>query len=268
MYPLLLSFFILLIALSPLQTAPFPSLSERLSSIVNHEDILGTSQTPEPAFTVQIPVLNLDENDLSSQWFTSVTCKAYSLDENWLLAGGTCIEAMMEPRLKSKLKIGAFSIPMKNNFFMQQAAHPHVFLIRVPHAKAFQTFRETLLSQKEKITFLAFSDNTHVSLLNGQLFVDTSPIDKSKYSVEPGIIRAENSQGNAGDPLLFIRTKCYWLAVKQDNKKDSFVYFSPEDAHFIASTLRQQDPEAYERVLPTLRIDFKPYLQPAKINQK
>ena len=205
-----------------------------------------TSVEPQSALTVRIPLRKLDTNDATQEVFRTVSCQAYALHENWLLVAGTCWEAMTAPNEAVTLQMGNISWPAHQNIFPQPVALPHLVLIRVPHTEATKLL-SIRLAQSEKITLLAFKDN--VKFQRGKLFLDTTPMKKTNLIVKNYQLTLPSAPPNVGQALFLVRDKnLYWFAVQQPQSVQDFVAFSPDDLQFVATTLKREDPQAYQRV--------------------
>lgn len=243
MYKFLLLLPIALWGLLPLHAEEKTPWQDNLFSIFHQQQ---TRVEPQPALTVQIPLRKLDTNDATQEVFRTTFCQAYALHENWLLAAGTCWEAMTAPNEAISLQMGNVSWPAHNNVFPQPVALPHLILIRVPNTEMTKLL-SIRLAQSKKITLLAFKDR--VQFQRGKLFLGTAPIKKSNLTIKDYQVMFPAVPAHAGHALILARdSNLYWFAVQQPQSTQDFVAFSPEDLQFVASTLKREDPQAYQRI--------------------
>ena len=243
MYKFLLLLFLLLGIVFPLHADEKTSWQNNLSIIFHQQQ---TRVEPQLALTVQISLRKLDTNDATQEIFHTVSCQAYVLHKNWLLAAGTCWEALTAPNEAASLQMGNISWPVYKNIFPQPVALPHLILIRVPHIETTKLL-SIRLAQSQKVTLLAFKDL--VKFQRGKLFLDTTPIKKSTLAVKNYQLTLPSVPTNSGQALILARDKnLYWFAVQQPQSTQNFTAFSPDDLQFISTTLKREDPQAYQRV--------------------
>lgn len=200
---------------------------------------------PQVAFTLQLPLRKLGTQDATKNLFFTVSCQAYALNENWLIAAGTCWDDSATLNLAEPLKIGKLSLPIQNNLFIQPLATPHLILVRVPQGENTKLLTARMADQNRKITLLSFNDQ--LKLQQGQLFLETAPLDKSSLSFKEGEITLSSAPKQPGTQLILARDKnLYWFGVKQPHSNKKFTVFSTQDTQFVADTLNREDPQAYQ----------------------
>ena len=173
-------------------------------------------------------------------------CKAYALDDHWVMAGGTCLWngrhtvdftpssatevfytglVALDPT-KENLKINGGKISWKNNLFIQPREHkvPHVILVRVPE----NTAPAWLLKKKAKINILAFKNSTPTDLQGGYFYINSARFGLNgthKRTLQSnqttlGIVTIEDNFGSISgvstDPLAYIKNgQMRWIGVNQ-----------------------------------------------------
>lgn len=174
-------------------------------------------------------------------------CKAYALDEHWVMAGATCIwtgghmlnfdpyssddtekffTGLVEPNPNVKdLKINKEQIPWQANLFIQPREHkaPHVILVRVPE----NTSLASLLKRQPKINILAFKNTTPADLQGGEFYINSARFGINathKRTLTPqqtksGVVTLKERTSISGvstDPLAYIKAgKMRWVGVNQ-----------------------------------------------------
>jgi len=173
---------------------------------------------------------------------TTTACKAYALNDSWILAGGTCVwngrhnvemanleykTGLVEQDNSRPLKIDRTEIPVQNNLFIQPHAKsfPHVILVRVPKQYTSLTAR---LHAAPKMRILTFAQSNPFKLLQGTFFIHTARFGTNKIfqrtlladSLKDGYVsvqeKASDFAGTSTDPLVFLRNgKLYWIGVNE-----------------------------------------------------
>ena len=172
-------------------------------------------------------------------------CKAYVLDEHWVMAGATCLwngrhtveftdksgkfaTGLVEPNTEKKnLFINGTAITWKNNLFVQPHAQqaPHVILVRVPESTSLGKH----LKKWPKINILAFEKNTPQDLVlwpNGHFYINTARFglnvnrQRTIQKVENGTVTLQDRSGDLSgvstDPLAYIQNgQLHWVGVNQ-----------------------------------------------------
>ena len=186
-----------------------------------------------------------EEFDVVKTYPSTAGCKAYALDEHWVMAGGTCLwnarhttdftpssasdifdTGLVEPNVQEKnLKVNGGKIAWRNNLFIQPREHkaPHVILVRVPEKSGVAE----LLKRWPKINLLAFSHTHPLDLEGGEFYINSSRFGSnsshkrtltSKHNVATGTLKDRTGQisGVSTDPLVFIKNnKMRWMGVNQ-----------------------------------------------------
>lgn len=169
-------------------------------------------------------------------------CKAYVLDENWVMAGGTCLwngrhtvdftpssataifaTGLVEPnRAKYHLHINGKAIPLKENLFIQPHEHqaPHIILVRVPA----NTTLSHQLKNWPKINILAFENATPDSLTGGEFYIQSArfgtnaihkrTLEKTSASLVTLKDHIGQISGVSTDPLVYVKQgQLRWVGV-------------------------------------------------------
>ena len=174
---------------------------------------------------------------------STVGCKAYVLDEHWIMAGATCLwngrhnitftdrsgeyaTGLVEPDTnRENLKINEVAIPWKNNLFVQphETEVPHVILVRVPQDSKLSK----RLQNWPKINVLAFNKTIPEILTNGKFYVNSARFGLNSVSarivlpdhVNDGdvkVVDGWNFSGLSTDPLAYVeKGKLHWIAVNR-----------------------------------------------------
>ena len=168
-------------------------------------------------------------------------CKAYALDDHWVVAGGTCLwngrhtvefndksdifaTGLVEPNpAEENLQINGTAITWKDNLFIQPHEHqvPHIILVRVPA----NTGLSRRLQRWPKINILAFKHATPADLKDGKFYINSARYGLNvvrERSLEPNPVsttvtlqdkRGELS-GVSTDPLAYMKKgHLYWIGV-------------------------------------------------------
>lgn len=176
------------------------------------------------------------------QTYPSTTgCKAYVLDEHWVMAGGTCLwngrhtiaftdksgtfaTGLVEPNPAQKdLKINATAIAWKQNLFVQphDYDYPHIILVRVPQAASAALH----LERYPKINVWAFAQQQPLDLKGGDFYIHSSRYNLNavcKRTLEAGSVSTlitlqedwADLSGVSTDPLVYIKQgNLHWLGV-------------------------------------------------------
>ncbi len=174
-------------------------------------------------------------------YHSTTGCKAYVLDEHWVMAGGTCLwngchtieftdksgkfaTGLVEPNPAEKaLYINGKAITWKDNLFIQPREHqaPHVILVRVPAAASTSLH----LNSWPKINVLAFKTQSPLNLKGGQFYINTAHFGLNtnfKRNLLPNSVATMVTlQDNLGDlsgvstdPLAYLKNnRLRWLGV-------------------------------------------------------
>jgi len=233
---------------------------DRLEPLMEKNNPENSLEPLKQYFTLQIPVTKqfFQESDVCTnvspentrdlrncpaERFTSATgCKAYALNEHWLLAGATCFwngrhnveidnleykTGLVQADASRPLKIAETEIPLKNNLFVQPHENffPHVILVHVPNGYPQLTER---LRNTPKMRILTFSQSNPFKLLQGAFFIHTSRLGTDNISqhtlladsLKNGAVTVEEKSsglsGTSTDPLAFLRNdKLYWLGINE-----------------------------------------------------
>ncbi len=171
-------------------------------------------------------------------------CKAYALDEHWVMAGGTCLwngrhtidftprsaTAIFATGLveldasKKDLQLNGVKIPWANNLFIQPREYqaPHVILVRVPESSALAR----RLKNTPKISVYAFEHTTPANLQDGDFYINTARFgfnanrQRTVKNVSDGVVTLQDHTGDLSgvstDPLAFIKHgQLRWIGVNQ-----------------------------------------------------
>ena len=169
-------------------------------------------------------------------------CKAYALDQNWVIAGGTCLwngrhtiefndksdeyaTGLVEPNPAEKnLQINGTAIAWKNNLFIQPHEHqvPHVILVRVPA----NTSMSRRLQNWPKINILAFEHVTPADLKGGKFYINSARYGLNvvrERSLAEAVSTSVTVQDKLGelsgvstDPLAYMNAgRLRWIGVNE-----------------------------------------------------
>ena len=260
--------------------------------------------------TVNIPITKqyfTDQNDQidfanSMQYRTSnqvptykstVGCKAYALDDHWLIAGAVCLwngrhhihvdgknylTGLVSEDFSRQAQINNTSFPLEGHVFVQPrfTLLPHLLLVRVPENSELAS----TVKNMPKINILGLTTTSPMDLKGGSFHVNTSRFgwDAERFRS----LQAFNKQTRvvtireffddlaslSNDPLLYaFNGKIYWMGVNKgvmktypDFKWDgqpskAFVVFNNSDLDFIKRTILEQDPAAWPGIAPRLHRD-------------
>ena len=168
-------------------------------------------------------------------------CKAYALDEHWVLAGGTCLwngrhnieftdksgafaTGLVEPDPARKdLQINGSKIPWANHLFIQPHEHqvPHVILVHVPESSSLSR----RLKNWPKINVYAFQTKTPAFLQGGDFYIHTARFGLNlarKRTLErvntSKTVTLKNETGDLSgvstDPLMFMsHGQLHWVGA-------------------------------------------------------
>ncbi len=222
---------------------------------------------------------------------SAVGCKAYALDDNWLIAGAGCLwngqhkihieretyyTGLVEENCSKNLIIDYIPIPMQDNLFVQPrfTLLPHFLLVRVPKNSKLAA----VVKKMPKIDILSFVSANPLHLKGGTFYVNTSRFGLNK--AKPRKLAAYNFKNKtvtiqedlddlaslANDPLLYVSqdNKVYWIGINDgvmeaypshrwDAKPSkNFIVFENGDLDFIQRIITEQDPSAWPRIAPRL----------------
>ena len=226
---------------------------------------------------------------------STVGCKAYALDDHWLIAGAACLwngrhtvnmegknyltGLVEEDYSKVYLEVDGIQVPMSGNLFVEPrfTLLPHVLLVRVPQDSELADVVKTM----PKIHILSLSRTNPLDLKNGNFYVNTSRfgLDASRlrrldsYNAATTTVTIRENFDDlaslANDPLLYVsQDTVYWIGVNKGimvtlpNRKwdgqpsKNFVMFNNWDINFIQRTITQQDPAAWPRIAAQLHKDM------------
>ena len=226
---------------------------------------------------------------------STVGCKAYALDDHWLIAGAVCLwNGRHTVHIKGKtyptglieedfsqtyLKVNGIEIPMDGNLFIQPrfTIAPHFMLVRVPQDSELAA----TVQKMPKINILGLAHTNPLNLEKGSFHVNTSRfggdsarwrrLDTYDDTTHTITIKEhlEELSTLSNDPLLYVfQDQVYWIGIndgimltfpngKWDGKPSkSFVTFNDwDDFAFIQRTITEQDPAAWPRVTQRLFVD-------------
>ena len=170
-------------------------------------------------------------------------CKAYALDENWVIAGGTCLwnarhtidvtpksvdmvfaTGLVEPNLAKELQINGSNIEMGSHLFVQPHEYqvPHIILVRVPASSPLNK----RLKNWPKINIFAFEHTTPAHLQGGKFYINTARFglnasrQRNIQTVANGVVTLQDNIGELSgvstDPLMYIKNgQLHWIGVNQ-----------------------------------------------------
>ena len=222
---------------------------------------------------------------------STVGCKAYALDDHWLIAGAACLwngrhtvniggknyptGLIEEDYSKIYLKVNGTQVPMDGNLFVQPrfALLPHLMLVRIPKNSQLAS----AVKNMPKIHILSTMRTNPLNLKNGSFYVNTSrfgsdtaqlhALDSYNTNTRTITIREffDDLASLSNDPLLYVsRGTIYWIGIndgvmvtypnrKWDGKPSkNFITFDNCDLDFIQRTISHQDPGAWARIAPRL----------------
>ncbi len=177
------------------------------------------------------------------QTYPSTTgCKAYALDEHWIVAGGTCLwngrhnieftdrsgifaTGLVElDASRQNLFVNGTAIAWKNNLFVQPHENqvPHVILVRIPA----DTSLARSLKKRMKINIAVFEHLTPAGLVNGDFYINTARFglnvnrQRTIHQVSDGVVTLQDRMGDLSgvstDPLAYIKYgQLHWIGVNQ-----------------------------------------------------
>ncbi len=267
----------------------------------------------ESFITVQIPIrkqyltdpldANIDFADSAEyrtrrgapSYQSNVGCKAYALDDNWLIAGAVCLwngrhsvyrdgkiykTGLVTEDSSRKLLVGGISVPLEGHLFVQPrfTLLPHFILVRVPQ----DSFLKFVVQSMPKINILGLTHTNPLNLKNGTFFVNTSRFDwnvarprrlnsfaratkKTTVTIHESF---DNLATLSNDPLFYVSNdELYWIGTNEGvmvsypngefNKHSSkdFITFNNSDLDFIKRVITEQDPAAWPRISKRLYRD-------------
>lgn len=222
---------------------------------------------------------------------SSVGCKAYALDDHWLIAGAACLwNGRHAVRLKGKnyptglveedlskiyLEVDGIQVPMSNNLFVEPrfTLLPHLLLVRVPQDSKLAD----IVKDMPKIHILSLSHINPLFLKTGSFYVNTSRfglnasrlrrLDSYNAATTTITIREnfDDLASLSNDPLLYVsQDTVYWIGINKGimvtfpnrnwdgQPSKNFVTFNNWDIDFIQRTITRQDPQAWPRIAPRL----------------
>lgn len=176
-------------------------------------------------------------------YHATVGCKAYVIDEHWVMAGATCLwnarqeiyyhgktqaTGLVEPDMQSSLKINGEEIKMEGNFFTQPSFTllPHVILVRIPE----NTRLSKQIKELHKVRLLAFlGSKTPRNLAQGKFYINSSRFGiNAVRERELGELQPSDSfnstvtvqdkwthyAGLSTDPIFFVKDfQVFWFGV-------------------------------------------------------
>ena len=181
--------------------------------------------------------------DKTETYPSTAGCKAFVLDEHWVIAGGTCLwngrhtieftdksgkfaTGLVEPDATRKnVKIDGHSIALDNNLFVQphETKVPHVILVRVPASSGL--YKQ--LQRWPKVNILAFDKSSPTTLKNGTFYINTARFGlntvrkrslSSKTKSTSIVLQDKKGElsGVSTDPLMYLQKgKLYWIGVNE-----------------------------------------------------
>lgn len=300
-------------------TATFPVQAQYLFTRQEHNQLntqiqrtLANQTKVEATLTVEIPVnkqylTNPDDTYIhfsnSAEYRTrrniptyksTVGCKAYALDDHWLIAGAVCLwngrhqvningkkyqtGLIEEDSSQTYLKVNDTQIPMKGNLFVQPrfTMLPHFLLVRIPQDSPLAA----TVQQMPKVNILALAHTNPLQLQKGLFYVNTSRFgwDTARTRIPEAYDATTNTitirelfddlASLSNDPLLYaFQNKIYWIGINNGvmvakpnagwdgQSSKEFVTFSNIDLDFIRRIIGEQDPAAWPRIAPHLYRD-------------
>lgn len=224
---------------------------------------------------------------------STVGCKAYALDDHWLIAGAACLwngrhqipingkkcETGLVEEDFSKVYLQAKGAPirMEDNLFVQPrfTLLPHFLLVRIPQDSSVAATVKAM----PKVNILG-TIQSNPAKRKGSFYVNTSRfgLDAARlrkiksYDFIHNTVSIEESLDDlaalSNDPLLYVEDgKVYWMGINSGvmrtypNKKwdglpsKNFVLFDNSDLDFIQRIIEEQDPAAWQRIAPRLHRD-------------
>ena len=185
----------------------------------------------------------LSSQEIIGTYPSTAGCKAYALDDHWVMAGATCLwngrhtidltpssastifaTGLVEPDAsKENLYVNGSAINWKDNLFIQPRENklPHIILVRIPAS----TTIGRRLQRMDKINIQAFDITTPTQLTGGDFYINTARFGLNTVRKRSLTGQAANGKvtvkdsstdlsGVSTDPLTYIKAgEITWVGV-------------------------------------------------------